>query len=207
MRINFIPLLTSILAIGLAACDTETTIEVPPEQVSASDESASGEPDSAVVARNMIALDGEGLRLVDPETGSTRLLAFGTDRTETERVIAAQFGTMGERSSSGECGAGPMDFSNFGNFSANFQDDRFVGWFLRGGDENKALTTMSGIGIGTTRSEMAESVTFEIREDSTIGTEFYTGGDSPGGFSGLLDSDAPDAKVTDLWAGTNCIFR
>ena len=61
---------------------------------------------------------------------------------------------------------------------------------------------MSGVGIGTTRIEMAESLTFEIYEDSTIGTEFQTAG-----FSGLLGSDAPDARVTDLWAGTNCIFR
>jgi hypothetical protein len=66
---------------------------------------------------------------------------------------------------------------------------------------------MSGVGIGTTRSEMAESLVFDIYEDSTIGTEFHTGGDEPGGFSGLFESEAPDARITDLWAGTNCIFR
>lgn len=61
---------------------------------------------------------------------------------------------------------------------------------------------MSGVGVGTTASEMAESLAFEIYDDSTIGTEFHAGG-----LSGLLESDAPDARITDLWAGANCIFR
>ncbi|MEH6790589.1 hypothetical protein [Parasphingorhabdus sp.] len=144
---------------------------------------------------------------MNAETGSTSLLAFGAERSRTEDAIAAQLGKPDERSSNEECGAGPMDFTNYGNLGVNFQDDRFVGWFLREGDKRFALTTMSGIGIGTTRSEMAESVVFDIYEESTIGTEFNTGGDEPGGFSGLFDSNAPDAVVTDLWAGTNCIFR
>jgi hypothetical protein len=38
--------------------------------------------------------------------------------------------------------------------------------------------------------------------ESTIGTEFMSGE-----LSGLLESDAPNAKVTALWAGTSCIFR
>ena len=54
---------------------------------------------------------------------------------------------------------------------------------------------------------MAKSVAFDMYDESSIGTEFHTGGDGPGGFSGLLESDAADARITDLWAGTNCIFR
>ena len=38
-------------------------------------------------------------------------------------------------------------------------------------------------------------------DETTIGTEFYLGE-----ISGLL-SEGADATVTDLWAGTNFIFR
>jgi len=199
--------LFSLLVIGVAACDAKTMEAEPPAQASAADQSPDSKPDSATAAEIVIALDGEGLRFVNAETGSTRLLAFGRDRDSVETAIAAQLGAADGRSSNEECGAGRMAFSDFGDFTANFQDDRFVGWSLNDGDKNGALTTMSGVGIGTKRSEMAKSVTFEIYDESTIGTEFHTGGDEAGGFSGLLDSDTPDAKITDLWAGTNCIFR
>ncbi|NCN83585.1 MAG: hypothetical protein GW808_14420 [Sphingomonadales bacterium] len=199
--------LFSLLVIGVTACDAKTTEAEPPAQASAADQSPDSKPDSATAAEIVIALDGEGLRFVNSETGSTRLLAFGRDRDAVETAIAAQLGAVEGRSSNEECGAGPIDFSNYGDFTANFQDGDFVGWSLSGGDKNAALTTISGVGIGTKRSEMAKSVTFEMYDESTIGTEFHTGGDEAGGFSGLLDSDTPDAKITDLWAGTNCIFR
>lgn len=195
------PLIATV-ALSLTACGSEDRTVGPAEPIAKSEQPAKGAPIETAQPDLAIALDGEGVRLVNGATGSTRLLAFDTERAATETALAALLGPPDERSSNEECGAGPMDFSNFGDFAANFQDDRFVGWFLRGGDNKSSLTTMSGVGIGTTRSEMAESLTFEIYEDSTIGTEFHTAG-----FSGLLESDAPDAKVTDLWAGTNCIFR
>ena len=195
------PLIATV-ALSLTACGSEDRTAGPAEPIAKSEQPAKGAPIETAQPDLAIALDGEGVRLVNGETGSTRLLAFGTERAATETALAALLGPPDGRSSNEECGAGPMDFSNFGDFAANFQDDRFVGWFLRGGDNKSSLTTMSGVGIGTTRIEMAESLTFEIYEASTIGTEFQTAG-----FSGLLGSDAPDARVTDLWAGTNCIFR
>lgn len=207
MNINFGNSFLLVLAIGLTACASEKATAEPAAQASELNQAASTESDAEAAAESVIALDGEGLRLVVSETGSIRLLPFGTDRTTTETAIAKQLGAVANRSSNEECGAGPMEFSNFGNFIANFQEDLFVGWDLRDGNKKAALTTMSGVGIGMTRSELAESVAFDIYEDSTIGTEFQTGGDGPGGFSGLFDGDAPDARVTNLWAGTNCIFR
>ncbi len=191
-----------VTALGLSACSAEKASADSAAQIGQSEPSVSVEPGIAAEANMMIALDGEGLRIVNSETGSTRVLPFGTARAATQAAIVRILGSPDGDSSNAECGAGPMDFQDFGDFTANFQDGLFVGWSLRGGEKRAALTTMSGIGIGTTRSEMAKSGAFEIYEDSTIGTEFQTAG-----FSGLLDSDAPDAKITDLWAGTNCIFR
>lgn len=207
MKKNLRTGLVLALAVFLAACSEEQDNAGPTTQALPADRPASNRPESPAPAEIAIALDGEGLRFVNAETGSTSLLAFGAERARAEDAIAAQLGEADERSSNQECGAGPMDFTHYGDLSAHFQDDRFVGWSLRDGDKQAALTTMSGIGIGTTRSEMAKSVVFDIDEDSSIGTEFYTGGNDPGGFSGLFESEAPDARITDLWAGTSCIFR
>ena len=202
MKINPGCALIVAIALGLSACSAEEASADLVVQTGDSEPSASIEQVAAAEANMMIALDGEGLRIVNSETGSTRLLPFGTTWAAAETALAGILGSPDGDSSNQECGAGSMDFRDFGDFTVNFQDGQFVGWSLRGGKKNAALTTMSGIGIGTARSEMAKSVTFEIFEDSTIGTEFQTGG-----FSGLLASDVPDAKVTDIWAGTNCIFR
>jgi hypothetical protein len=202
MNINSTLSLIAAVTLGLSACGAEETTAEPVAATADSESPEQDEPVAASEADWMIALDGEGVRLVHSETGRTRLLAFGTERGVTESALATQLAPPDGRSSNEECGAGPLDFTSFGDFTANFQDDRFVGWFLRGGDTESALTTMSGVGIGTTRDEMAKSLSIEMDEDSTIGSEFHTAG-----FSGLLESDAPQAKVTDLWAGTNCIFR
>mgnify|MGYP003627008632 CR=1 FL=1 len=202
MNINFGGPFIAMVALGLSACGSGETIADPARSAAESKPPASDEPVAATEAKVVIALDGEGLRLVNSETGRVRLLAFGSDRAVTEAALAVPLGQPGERSSNEECGTGPMDFSDFGDFTANFQDGAFVGWFLRDGDKNSVLSTMSGVGIGTTKGEMAQSLTVEMDEESTIGTEFHAAG-----LSGLLESEAADAKVTDLWAGANCIFR
>jgi hypothetical protein len=39
-------------------------------------------------------------------------------------------------------------------------------------------------------------------QSTSLGTEF-----TAGEMSGLLTGDTPEAKITGLWAGTNCAFR
>lgn len=206
-----------ILAIGLSGCGPQHT-----EQTAGAgadrdaDEARNAQPESehnlaAVTEKEHgtpgIALDGGGLRTVDSANGKTHLIAFGTGRVAAEMAIAAALGPVENRLVGEECGAGPMGFSRFGPLTANFLNDEFVGWFLRGTDDEIRPTTMSGIGIGTTREHMAESLTFDIFDDSTIGVEFYTGGEQLGGISGLLSTEQDDATITDIWAGANCIFR
>ena len=195
------------LATGLTACSAEAPDQEPVTQPELLDQPTGDKPESSAVAESVMALDGEGLRLVNGDTGSTSLLSFGASRAAVEQAVAEHLGAAEGRSSNDECGAGAMDFTSYGEFIANFQDDRFVGWDLRERNKNKVLTTINGIGIGTKRSEMAESMVFDMYDDSTIGIEFYTSGDGPGGFSGLFESEEPDARITNLWAGTNCIFR
>lgn len=147
------------------------------------------------------ALSGEGIQMVNPETGSAAIVAFGTDReqaiTALDRSLAGQTRTS---STNSECGAGSMEFVAWsGGLTALFQDSKFAGWALN--ENAEALTTMSGIGIGSSRKELESAYNARIFA-SSLGTEF-TAGD----ISGLLDGDGEAAKITNLWAGTSCNFR
>jgi hypothetical protein len=60
---------------------------------------------------------------------------------------------------------------------------------------------VAGVGPGSSRSELTEAsvATFE---KTSLGLEFRSGG-----VSGVVDASGPGAKITDMWAGANCVFR
>ena len=191
------------LAIGLAACDP------PRSDSNASPPANAAAPGTAAPAGNTAAPDGEatrpalmieaeGVRLVDPESGSARPLAFGAPLEQTiEALNRTLGGPPSERGTNAECGAGPLVIAEWGErFTALFQDDRFVGW-----EAGPGVSTADGIAIGSTRAQLDENYDFEV-EESTLGTEFN--GD---GLGGLFASAAADARITALWAGTTCHFR
>ena len=131
--------------------------------------------DGPAAASLAVALDGAGLRFIDKTSGKASLLAFGTPRKQAEEALARVAGVVDDRSDNDECGAGPMQFSRFDAMTLNFQDDNFVGWFV--GDEAGAefYSTVSGIGIGTTRAKASASATVVDHKDSTLGEEFSLG--------------------------------
>jgi len=149
-------------------------------------------------AHLQVAPDGIGYVYPDGRSGRA---GFGTGETLALQMATSALGEPVHEATNPECGAGPLKIVTYeGGFAMLIQDGKFVGWSL-GGDDS-LLTTASGIGVGTTRSEMEESVTIEMRPESTLGTEFAIGG-----MGGLLTGTGPDAVVTDLWAGTTCMFR
>lgn len=148
----------------------------------------------------LIALDGDGLMLVD-RSGSTRAVAFGTPEAQLLSAATAALGGSSDRTSNVECGAGPLEFVSFaGGLTVNLQAAKFVAWSVRtaGGQQ---LRTMSGIGLGSTRAEL-EGVYAAKVVTSSLGVEF-----SAGGLAGVLASKAATAPITHLWAGANCIAR
>ena len=162
--------------------------------------------DGPAAATTAVALDAEGLRFVDKNTGRASLLAFGVPREQAENALANVAGKADDRSDNNECGAGPMAFTRFDAMTLNFQDGKFVGWFL--GNENGAseYSTMSGIGIGTTRAKAKESVSIVDVEDSTLGEEVSIGsGENVVG--GMFAEPGEAAKIDALFAGANCFFR
>ncbi len=154
-----------------------------------------------------LALDPEGLRFVDPQTGRTSLLAFGRSQSETERALTPVLGKGTARGTNSECGAGPVDMLHYGALTLNFQDDVFLGWFLGGREGKSDLGNMAGIGIGATRAEVEDVLAIRMLEGSTLGTEFQSGPKDDVGIGGLFGGPGKDARVDALWAGLTCFFR
>lgn len=183
---------------ALAACDR--SIEQQPEAAAPAPALAPEAPPPAPVqAAGGLAIEGEGLRIFDAE-GAARALPFGTPE---ETVIAAVTATIGrgapEQSTGEECGQGPTQFAIYPNgLQLLFQNGEFNGWFV----DQAGLTTVDGIGVGSTRAALAEARTLEMQPESTLGAEFVAGD-----VFGFLTSTAADATVESLWAGGNCFFR
>jgi hypothetical protein len=204
-----IPALFTVLALLFSACrqDTPDVRNSPAndgqdEQARPDASEASGQPGS------VIALSSEGLQMVNRQTGASRALGFGTEQDPAIATLTAILGQPQEQSVNPECGAGPLAFVSWGNgLTTLYQDGRFAGWSVTRPpgapipESMRRLTTMSGVGIGATRQEIESTYVLNVMQTS-LGTEF-----DAGGLYGLLTSDAADAEVTSLWAGTVCIFR
>ena len=161
-----------------AAAAANDTVPVPAAQVPAV-------PEAPV-------LEGDGLRL-----GPARL-AFGTPRAATVAALTKALGQPpGEQGANEECGGGGLEFATWqGEITTWFEGGRFAGW-----DSKGKLKTAGGIGLGSSRTDLASLPGLEV-EESTLGTEF-----SAGGLGGVLDSKSTAAKVTHLWGGSTCVFR
>jgi hypothetical protein len=196
------------LSCALAACQqgdadpgrSRSTDARPPDSVAVAQPAVQGSGSEAA-ARVLLALDGEGLRLVLEPTGSTRLLAFGMEANAVVTALTASLGPPRSRGTNADCGAGAMDFVVFADgLSIGIQQERFVGWSARA-SERGTLTTMSGVGVGSTRAALESTYVADVAR-SSLGVEWVAGG-----IAGVLDGEAPTARITDMWAGANCVAR
>ena len=150
-----------------------------------------------------LAVAGEGLRLFDRPTGRARPIPFGTTRAEVERALAFR-GPPGTGTQA-DCGPGPLAYAAWPDgLKLYYQKDRFTGWALDGraaGPSGPIIGTAAGVGPGATRAQLTDAsvATFE---ETSLGQEFRSGG-----ISGLVEGSGPRARITDMWAGTNCVFR
>jgi hypothetical protein len=192
-KLSIIAGLTGLLLLG--ACGS------PPEPSQEANKSVA--PGAGVAGNNMTeavpppaaakaVLEGEGLRI------GTRKLAFGTAKAATLEALTRALGRPpGEQGTNEECGGGALEYATWpGEITLYFESGSFAGW-----DERGKLRTEGGIGLGSSRSELASLPGLEV-EESTLGIEF-----TAGGLGGILDSKAAAARVTNLWGGTTCVFR
>ena len=146
-----------------------------------------------------MALTGDGLMAVRADTGGTELLPFSRSKGQTLVTMTRAEPARGQESVNSECGAGPLTFVAWlDGLTLVFQDDRFAGWTVN----KPGLTTMDGIGVGSTRADLLAARPTTTVEESTLGTEFAVGE-----MGGLFDGKGPTAKITNLWAGVTCMFR
>ncbi len=187
------------LAALLTACGQPAEDSTPTAAPAAPAEPAKAPAKPAVAGA--VALDQEGLRLV-AESGSTRLVKFGVPTADAVAALSSALGNPADRAINSECGAGPTEFVSWSNdLDALFLDGKFAGW-SGGRDSGGKVTTMDGVGVGSTRQALTASFGDLKVEESTLGIEF-----SAGEISGILDKDGPAGKVEVIWGGTSCVFR
>ena len=183
----------------LAGC--QPTSPAAPEAAGARPEAYGSGIDAAPEA---YALDAEGFRVVEASGASTHTLPFGTSREAVVDALSLRLGAPSDQGTAEECGAGPLDYDAWDDgLTVYSQGGAFRGWALssRAPTPNR-MTTLAGLGLGTTRAELDEGPTVVEMQDSTLGEEFVTAG-----ISGLLSGPSADATVDALWAGVSCNFR
>ncbi|MBD2424883.1 hypothetical protein [Phormidium sp. FACHB-1136] len=181
------PILAASLALSLAACTQPSS--TPP-------------PDASTSTDTALALTGEGLFLVEPDSGSTTLLPFGMEMETVQAAVIRHLGRPLEISTNAECPGDPFVSALWAEgLVLNADGEEFVGWSVRPEVGSDQFTTLAGIGVGSSREDLEAAYTVTVVE-STIGTEF-----TAGQLAGLLSDPTPAAEITDFWAGTVCIFR
>lgn len=186
--------ISAVAALALAACSpadegNESTAEA----------GHSGAPQKAEVEAGTVQLGG-GVIAVTGAMGTS--LAYGSPRETVEAELTKVLGPSGEKSSNGECGAGPMEFTKFDpGLTLNFQDGKLVGWYLEG---KSTLRSDKGIGIGSTAAEFVAAHSAEPIDDSTLGSEYYS---EAGNIGAFMSESAEKPVVESLYSGTNCFFR
>lgn len=200
---RFCGIAAALTLTALAACSddapitpqTETALASVPIAPAASKAATENKADESPA----LAVEAEGLRLFNKQSGSARPIAFGTPRDDVLAILANR--GKPETGTSGECGAGPLEYANWPDgLGLFFQDDKLAGWNLNE-RSNGAITTASGIGPGSSRAELEGAYAAEISE-TTLGTEF-----AAGELFGLLDGKGQAAKITYMWGGVSCNFR
>lgn len=161
-------------------------------------EAAAPAAEPSAPAQAGLAIEGEGLRIFDA-SGAARAIPFGTPQATALAAVAASVGGAApEVTTNEECGAGPIQFAQFADgIQLLFQGETFQGWFLR----EPGLTTVNGIGVGSTRAALNEAFTVEMVPDSTLGFEF-----TAGELGGFLTADGAAGTVESLYAGLTCFF-
>ncbi len=99
--------------------------------------------------------------LVDATSGASRELAFGMAKDVVLAAVGRALDAPVENGLNRECGEGAMEYAKFkGGPALWFQEDKLVGWYLD--DAKSRVTTASGTGIGSVRSEVADALNVPV---------------------------------------------
>lgn len=196
----------AVSLVALAACGG-TKEEEAPEPVETVPATATPEPSpSPTGSEGPEPAKKSSLKLMQSGfTVGDKVFAYETSRSQVEASLEALLGAPTGRNGSDECGAGPMNFTDYpGGVTVNFQDDKLVGWNWRSPQDGDApakakISTNSVAQLGTAKATVEAASGFSLFEDSTLGEEFQLGETLFGFFEA--------GKVSMLYSGTQCFFR
>lgn len=187
---------------GIADLEKIVDTIAPQNSSDQSHQTGDGPAETGLEDEVALAIATDGLQIITVQTGSIRTIPFETEGDRTIQIVTKVLGNPTETVDANECPAGPMTVTTWPNgLAINTTDQKFMGWNVRPMSANPELTTVAGVGIGTTVKDLKAVYGVEIFE-SSLGTEFNVGS-----LSGILSADQPDGTITHLWAGVNCIFR
>jgi hypothetical protein len=190
-----------ILTLLLAACSPPS--EAPVASVAAPTPAATPAPPATVPIPPAVAVEpapearpatlvlrGDGIDLGG-------VIAFDSPADAMISRVSAFFGQPpGNVATLSDCGEGQLEMAGWDNgFTTYSQDGKFTGW------ASVDQRTAEGIGFGSSRAALDAAYHPEVSE-SSLGWEFYVNG-----LSGILESDAPDAAISEFWSGMTCAMR
>lgn len=133
------------------------------------------------------------------------IVNYNARRTSVEDAVTALMGQPVRRAENGECGAGPMKFTDYpGGVTFSFQDDKLVGWNWRSPHDGDTAASVpikaqGPAQLGTPRATVEAASGFQMFDDSTLGDEFQLSEN----LFGIFEA----GKVSMLYSGTQCFFR
>lgn len=153
-----------------------------------------------------LALHGDGLRAIDPESGESILVPFGSARNDVVDLVVSSYGPPGSENLLGECGGGPLLAIDWGGLALYFDPDAadpatasFLGWVVD--DQSPVISTTDGLGFGTP-IPMVATRHGEVIVDSTLGWEYFDGA-----ITWVSTGLAGEFVIDVVWAGESCVFR
>jgi len=143
----------------------------------------------------------DGLGLVDPLDGSVSRAVLGGPADAALAVGLAAFGAPPELDPSA-CTLDERDSWVWQDGLVVYaRDGLFLGWTVRPGSPAAALTTLTGIGLGSSGADLQAAHGVPV-ETTSLGEEFAIGQ-----LSGVLDAAGETGRVIALWGGDGCVAR
>ena len=196
-----------LLALALAGCGQEPAAPQPSASATAlASATATPTPTATatapvVVGKAILSAGGAGFGRA---SASAIRFSFGASRAEVEKAADAALGAARERSANGECGEGPLEFTDYPGLRLAFQNGKFEGWLAR---EDAHIITSDGIRPGTFLRDLRITRSVRFVEGSTLDGEFeYLAADG-NWIGGFVEGAEREAKVVSLYAGLTCFFR
>lgn len=156
-----------------------------------------------------LGITSNAIQIITKSNGSTSEISFDSPQEHAIEVVTKVLGAKPAIGINGECGAGPLKMATWENgLTLLFQEKKgewfFVGWSAnQAKNDQKKLTTMAGIGVGSTKKEMEAVYVIKV-DKSSLGYEFSTKSND---LFGIFDAAGDEGKITNMWSGVSCNFR